>query len=74
LEQGKNADLVAVDFNRKFKIDASKFQSKAKFSPFNGWEVQGKPVKTFVSGLLVMDEQQIVAKPGSGAVLRREKA
>lgn len=73
LEQGKNADLVAVDFNKKFKIDASKFQSKAKFSPFNGWEVQGKPIKTFVNGLLVMDEQEIVAKPGSGTVIRREK-
>lgn len=71
LEQGKNADFVVVDFNQRFKIDASKFQSKAKFSPFNGWEVQGKPVKTFVNGQLVMDEQDIVAKPGSGSVVRR---
>jgi dihydroorotase len=71
LEQGKNADLVVVDFNRKFKIDASKFRSKAKFSPFDGWEVQGKPVKTFVNGLLAMDEEEIVAKPGSGAIVRR---
>ena len=46
LEQGKNADLTVVDFNRQFKIDASKFKSKAKFSPYDGWEVQGKPVKT----------------------------
>lgn len=71
LEQGKNADFVVVDFNQRFKIEASKFQSKAKFSPFNGWEVQGKPVKTFVNGQLVMDEQRIVAKPGSGSVVRR---
>lgn len=71
LEQGKNADFVVVDFNQRFKIDASKFQSKAKFSPFNNWEVQGKPVKTFVNGQLVMDEQDIVTKPGSGRVVRR---
>ncbi len=71
LEQGKNADLVVVDFNRRFKINASKFHSKAKFSPFNGWDVQGKPVKTFVNGQLTMDEQNIVAKPGSGSVVRR---
>ena len=50
LEQGKNADLTVVDFNYQFKIDASKFKSKAKYSPYNGWEVQGKPVKTFVNG------------------------
>jgi dihydroorotase len=72
LEEGKCADLVAVDFNQRYKIDASKFRSKAKFSPFDGWEVQGKPVKTFVNGMLAMDEQEIVAKPGSGSVLRRE--
>jgi len=74
LQQGKNADLAVVDFNRKFKIDASKFRSKAKFSPFDDWEVQGKPVKTFVNGQLVMDDEEIVAKPGSGAVVRREQA
>jgi dihydroorotase (multifunctional complex type) len=73
LEQGKSADLVVVDFNRKFKIDASKFKSKAKFSPFDKGEVQGKPVKTFVNGLLVMEEGEIVGKPGDGCVIRRQQ-
>jgi dihydroorotase len=71
LEQGKCADLVVVDFNGKFKIDASKFKSKAKFSPFDKWDVQGKPVKTFVNGKLVMDKGEIVVKPGSGSIIRR---
>jgi dihydroorotase (multifunctional complex type) len=73
-EQGKKADLVAIDFNRKFKIDASKFHSKAKYSPFDGWEVRGRPVKTFVNGRLIMDEQEIVAKAGSGEIIRRDRA
>jgi len=71
LEQGKNADLTIVDFNQKFKIDASKFKSKAKYSPYDGWEVVGKPVKTFVNGLLVFDEGDIVAKAGSASIVRR---
>ena len=74
LEQGKKADLTVVDFNRKFKVDASKFHSKAKYSPFDDWEVQGRPVKTFVNGLLIMDEQEIVAKAGNGCVIRRDRA
>jgi dihydroorotase len=74
LEQGRKADLTVVDLNRKFRIDASKFHSKAKYSPFDGWKVQGRPVKTFVNGLLIMDEQEIVAKPGSGEVIRRDRA
>ena len=73
LTQGKKADLVAIDFNQKFKIDASKFHSKAKYSPYEGWELQGRPEKTFVNGLLVMDEQEIVAKAGSGRTLRRDR-
>ncbi len=71
LEQGEKADLTVVDFNGKFKIDASKFKSKAKYSPYDGWEVQGKPVKTFVDGLLVFDEGEIVAKAGNGSLVRR---
>ena len=74
LAQGKKADLVAVDFNQKFTIDASKFKSKAKYSPYNGWKVQGRPVKTFVNGLLVMDEQEIVAKAGTGGIIRGDRA
>jgi dihydroorotase (multifunctional complex type) len=74
LEQGAKADLVAVDFNKKFIIDASTFHSKAKFSPYDGWEVQGKPAKTFVNGVLVMDEGEIAAKAGSGRIIRRGSA
>jgi dihydroorotase len=71
LERGKNADLIVVDFNRQFKIDASKFNSKAKFSPYDGWAVQGKAVKTIVNGQLVFDEDEIVATGGCGLIIRR---
>jgi dihydroorotase (multifunctional complex type) len=73
LKEGNVADFTVVDLKRKYKIDASKFHSKAKYSPFDGCAVGGKPVKTFVRGLLVMDEGEIVAKPGSGEIFRREK-
>jgi len=70
LEEGNWADIVVVDINRKYKIDASNFYSKAKYSPFDGWNVKGKPTKTFVNGQLVMDEGEIVAKPGTGQIVR----
>lgn len=69
LKAGLNADLTIVSF-KPFKIDASKFKSKAKFSPYNGWEVYGRPVKTIVNGILVYDDGDIVAKGGVGAVVR----
>jgi len=72
LKEGNNADLTIVDLKRKYRIEASKFHSKAKYSPFDQWVVEGKPVKTFVNGQLIMDDGEIVAKPGSGKIIRRE--
>jgi len=72
LEVGCDADLTVVDMKARFRIDASKFYSKAKYSPFDGWEVVGKPVKVFVDGKLAMDDGEVVARPGSGRVLRAQ--
>jgi dihydroorotase len=72
LEEGNRADLVVVDLKRKHKIDSSAFKSKAKYSPFDGRQVQGKPVKTYVEGVLVMDEGEIVPHAGCGKIIRRE--
>ena len=70
LREGNAADLTVVDLNRKYEIDSSLFHSKAKYSPFNGRTVEGKASKTFVNGQLIMDEDEIVAKPGSGMTIR----
>ncbi len=66
LDEGSWADIVVVDMKREHVIDSSVFFSKAKYSPFDGMQVKGKPVKTFVNGLLVMDEGEIVTEPGTG--------
>jgi len=70
LKEGNAADLTVVDLRKKCKIDASKFQSKAKYSPFDGWQIEGKPVKTFVNGQLIMEDGEIVSQPGSGKIIR----
>jgi len=69
LEAGKNADLTIIDYSL-FKIDASKFKTKAKFSPYNGWEVYGKPAKTIVNGQVVYEDGEIIAKGGVGSIVR----
>jgi dihydroorotase (multifunctional complex type) len=69
LEEGNWADLVVVDMKREYVIDSSGFLSKARFSPFDGMGIKGKAVKTFVNGVLVMDEGEIVAAPGAGEVV-----
>lgn len=74
LKEGNDADLTVVDLYRKHKIDSSRFLSKAKYSPFDGREVEGMPTQTYVNGQLAMDAGEITAKPGSGRIVRRENA
>lgn len=70
LKEGCNANLTVVDMKRREKIKSHEFYSKAKYSPFDGWSVKGMPIKTFVNGQLVMDEGEVVAKPGAGRIIR----
>ena len=70
MSRGGDADLTLIDLKAKFKIDSTKFHSKAKLSPFDGFKCQGKPVKTFVGGKLVMDDGEIVAEKGTGSILK----
>ncbi len=70
LSEGSFADVTVVDLKKEGKIQASKFYSKAKFSPFDGWKIKGLPVKAFVNGQLVMDEGRVIPKPGCGVLLR----
>jgi len=69
LREGAVADIILVDMKRRFKIDSSKFLSKAKYSPFDGRRVTGKVVKTFVGGRLVYDEDRTVGEPGAGSII-----
>jgi dihydroorotase (multifunctional complex type) len=69
IEEGKTADLTIVDY-RKFKVDTYKFKSKAKFSPYNGWELWGRVDKTLLAGEVIFEGGEIVAKAGTGQVVR----
>jgi len=57
LRPGVKADLTLIDLDRKWKVDASRFYSKGRNCPFNGWELHGKAILTIVAG-------RIVAKDG----------
>ena len=52
---GKDADFTVLDLNREGKFDIETFQTKAKYSPFDGWEYKGAPVMTIVAGKVVFD-------------------
>ena len=53
IKAGYLPDFVLVDLNQTYTIDASKFESMGKNTPFDGWEVQGKVCETIVGGQTV---------------------
>jgi dihydroorotase len=56
IKVGYDADLVLVDMNAKHTIENNKQYTKCKWSIFDGVELQGNPIATFVNGQMVFRE------------------
>ncbi|HET9752840.1 MAG TPA: dihydroorotase, partial [Myxococcales bacterium] len=56
LGAGAPADAIVVDAEREWKVDPQRFHSRSRNSPFAGWTLRGRVLKTFVAGRLVHEE------------------
>ena len=50
LKAGSDADIVIMDETGEFMVQAEKFVSKGKNTPFDGWVLKGRPVSTICRG------------------------
>ena len=57
---GKPADVIIFDPEEKITVDVSKFQSKSKNSPFDGYELFGSVYYTIVGGNVVVRQKQLI--------------
>jgi len=71
LKKGYHADLIIVDLKKEGRVDPSMFESKAKYSPFEGYQTRGEVTATIVGGQVVMEEGEIVESEASGKILVR---
>lgn len=69
---GFDADIVLWDPNRKETIRQELMHHGADYTPFEGIEVTGWPVMTFLRGKKVMENGEILGEPGDGNFLPRE--
>ena len=69
---GADADLVVVDLDQVWTLNADQLFSRNQHSAYVGRTFKGKVLKTFVRGKLVYDNGEIVAEPGYGQLLLRE--
>ncbi|SFA75093.1 MULTISPECIES: dihydroorotase [unclassified Bacillus (in: firmicutes)] len=56
IDKGAPADLVFLDIVQSNIIDSSKFLSKGRNTPFNGWECKGWPLMTMFNGKIISYE------------------
>lgn len=64
IKEGMDADFVVVDMKREGVVEPENFQSKAKYSPFEGFKVKGMSVMTLVRGNVVMEEGDVFKNRG----------
>jgi len=56
LKPGNDADITIIDTERELTIDADKFHSKSRNTPFGGMTFKGKAAATIVNGKFVFNE------------------
>ena len=53
LSAGVPADVTLIDPNLEWTVDLDSFQSASRNSPFDGWKLKGRAVRTIVAGKTV---------------------
>lgn len=56
---GSDADLVIFDPNESWIVRASELHMQTDYSPFEGFEVKGRPVTTIVRGEIVVQDGRL---------------
>lgn len=57
---GKAADVIIFDPDEKWTVDINKLHSKGKNSPYNGFELYGKPEYVIVGGEIVINQGELM--------------
>jgi dihydropyrimidinase len=73
LAVGSDGDVVVFDPEKKVTISAKTHHSKSDYNLYEGTEVQGSPEVVLLRGNVLVEGDQLVAKPGSGQFIKRAK-
>jgi allantoinase len=65
-----DADIVIADMNKPFKIKGENLHTIQKITPYEDIEGKGMPTMTLVRGSIVMEDGEIIGKPGYGVFNR----
>jgi allantoinase len=70
---GGDADLVIFDPECRWKFDAAKSYSSAKWSPYDGREIQGKVSTTILRGTVIFEDNKLLAAEAGGRFIPAQR-
>ncbi len=68
---GNDADLVVFDPEQQKTLSTNTLHEQVDWTPYEGFEIQGWPVVTVRRGEIVVEDGEILGKPGSGRYAKR---
>ena len=66
IQPGSDADLVIVDMKKAETLSDTKMYTRCGWNPYAGQQIRGAPVTTLVRGTVVMQDGEVIGKPGYG--------
>ncbi|MBI4483890.1 MAG: dihydroorotase family protein [Acidobacteria bacterium] len=66
IQVGSDADFAIVDLNREWTASSAGLYTKCGWSPYEGWRLKGKVLKTVLRGQVIMSEGRVLGQPGYG--------
>jgi dihydropyrimidinase len=73
LAVGSDADVVVFDPEKRVTLSAKTHHSKVDYNLFEGTEVQGSPEVVLLRGNVLVENDELVARPGIGEFVKRAK-
>jgi dihydropyrimidinase len=69
---GSDADILIVDLDRKKTVSPDIMHSIADYNLYEGWEITGWPVMTFLRGKAIYEDEKLMESPGYGQFVPRK--
>ncbi len=73
LAVGSDADIVVFDPEKKVTISAATHHSRSDYNLYEGTEVVGSPDTVLLRGNVIVENDTLLAKPGSGQFIKRAR-
>lgn len=63
IKVGNDADIVVIDVDKTWRVQKKDLFSKCGWSAYEGMELKGRPIATFLRGVKVYENGRIISKP-----------